>query len=159
MLGKCVQLIFCFFLVAAFVAACRYEQSKGFDPARVVQVEAGAVDFFGPVKATLTTSIRTFGWAADLQAGNPAKDLVVVCDGKQVPVIPKISSSRPDVAKNFHNDNFENTGWEVVIPASSLGTGRHKLEFYALLTDNTYAPLYCGALKESFKFCEVEVVR
>ncbi|MBF0559046.1 MAG: hypothetical protein HQL08_09730 [Nitrospirae bacterium] len=146
--------VFCFALVAAFTTACKGNRNEGFVPSKVVQVEAGNVDFIGPVKAPLNTPIRTYGWAAELQAGNVTNVLVVVCDGKQVPATLKMSGSRPDVAKNFLNDNFEKTGWEGVVPASSLGIGKHKVEFYALLSDNTFAPLHCGA----FKYCEVEVI-
>jgi|SRR5208283_1257839 len=145
--------IFCLLLMAVLITACRGGQNKGFDPARIVNVEAGAVDFFEPVKAVSNTTIRAYGWAADLQAGNAANKLVVVCDGRQVPVTPEMTESRPDVAKYFRNNSLEKTGWEVTMPASLLGIGKHRLVFYAVLSDNTFAPLHCGVLK----FCQVKV--
>jgi len=128
------------------------EMDTVFDPTKVVRVEAGSVDLCEPVKASSTSTIKTGGWAADLKAGKPA-DVAVVSDGKQLTVALNLSGSRPDVAKAFNNSNLEKAGWEAGLPAASLGKGRHKVEFYAVLSDNTFAPLHCGAQK----FCEVEV--
>lgn len=124
-----------------------------FDPTKVVRVEAGSVDLCEPVKAASTSTIKTGGWAADLNAGKPA-NVAVVSDGKQLTVTLNLSGSRPDVAKAFNNSNLEKTGWDAGLPASSLGKGKHKVEFYAVLSNNTFAPLHCGAQK----FCEVEVI-
>lgn len=145
-----------FILIACLLIMRKSAPLKGFDPHRVAYVWTGNVDFFGPVKAASNSYIKANGWAADVQAGNLAKALLIVCDGKQMPLTLKKFESRRDVAKFFRNGNLEQSGWEVILPASSLGIGKHKVEFYAVLTDYTFAPLHCCGAS---KFCEVEVVR
>ena len=146
-------LLFSFLLIAGITAGCKGESRTEFDPGKVVQIDAGHVDIFVPVKATQSTTIDTQGWAADRKAGSPLTELIVVSDGKQTSLAPKMSISRPDVAKALSNPALEKVGWSLPIPAASLGSGKHKLEFYAVLSDKTFAALYCGPRK----FCEVEV--
>ena len=151
---KKLAVIFCFLLIAAIMAGCKGEQKTVFDPTKVVQVEAGFVDLIEPVKAASNATIKTGGWAADIKVGTPAKELIVLVDGKQISFTPPMSISRPDVAKALNNAGLEKSGWSGSVPAASLGKGKHKLESYAVLSDNTFAPLHCGAQK----FCEVEVM-
>ena len=128
-----------------------------FEPSKVASnVKGGVVDLVEPTKVTLDTKIHIGGWAADLQKTTPARVVVIVVDGKQIPVFIHMGAvNREDVAKAFKSDNLVKTGWDVKLNASILGKGKHKLEFYALLGDDKFAPLvYKGK-----RFCEIEVVK
>ncbi|MGD0280883.1 MAG: hypothetical protein ABSB95_00810 [Dissulfurispiraceae bacterium] len=139
-------------LIAGIMSGCKGGQKTEFDPGKVVQVWAGNVEAVDPVKASSSATIKSSGWAADIKAGTPAQDIVVLVDGKQISFVPQMSISRPDVAKTLKNDALEKSGWNGSMPASSLGKGKHKLEFYAVLSDKTFAALQCGA-----QLCEVEM--
>ncbi len=145
-------LFFGLLLIAGIISGCKSEQKTEFDPAKVVKVWAGNVEAVDPVKAASSAAIKSSGWAADIKAGTPAQDIVVLVDGKQISFAPQMSISRPDVSKSLKNDALDKSGWNGSIPASSLGKGKHKLEFYAVLSDKTFAVLQCGA-----QLCEVEV--
>jgi hypothetical protein len=140
-------------LIAVIMSGCRDQQKTEFDSSIVVQVPAGYVDYVDPVKASSSVIIKFWGWAADIQGGTTVKELVVLVDGKQIPVAYQMAVSRPDVAEVYKCAAFEKSGWSSSIPASSLGKGKHKIEFYAVLSDKTLAALRCSA-----RFCNVEVV-
>ncbi len=134
------------------MSGCKDDQKTEFSPGKIVKARAGFVDFVGPAKASSGATIQSWGWAADIQGGTPAKELIVLVDGKQIPFVPQMSISRPDVARVYNGDGLEKSGWSGSIPAALLGKGKHKIEFYALLSDKTFAVLQCGG-----HLCEVEV--
>lgn len=145
---------FVLFLMAGIMTAgCKSSPKTVFDPSKAVKTDAGFVDAVEPLKVASGAAIHAGGWAADLKAAVPANDIVVLSDGNQIPFEPKIGISRPDVAKALNNAALEKSGWDGSIPAASLGKGKHKLEFYAVLSNQNFAVLHYGSQMS----CEVEV--
>ncbi len=77
-------------------------------------------------------AVTIVGWAVDQQNANSAAAVFVVIDSKDS-LAAQFGSARPDVAKAFSNPQFENSGFEAVIPAEDLARGTHaiSLDVYA----------------------------
>jgi len=150
---KKLVLFFGLLLIAGLLSGCKNAPKTVFDPGKVVLVDAGFIDAIAPLKVTSAAAIHVGGWAADTKTASPASDIIVLADGKQIPFVPNMSISRPDVSKYLNNAALEKVGWDGSIPASSIGIGKHKIAFYAVLSDNTFAVLRYHAQP----FCEVEV--
>jgi hypothetical protein len=115
---------------------------------------AGFVDVIEPAEQVLVNGIiHVGGWSYDPYKKSNSKGVIILSDAKQISVSPQIGAERPDVAKALNNKELLKSGWDTSFKATLLGTGRHKLEFYTVLNDGTFAPLiYRG--KTSF---EIEV--
>lgn len=146
------------FLIGLCIISCKGEKPEApiiYEPSKVISKPGGGfVDLIAPQVVNIGGSIRAAGWAADLQKKAPAKGVVIVSAGKQLPISPKIGLKREDVARVFKDDNLKNSGWESSINTQLLGKGKHKLEFYALRHDGMFVPL----LHKGKTYCEVEVV-
>jgi hypothetical protein len=126
-----------------------------FEPSKVnPKLTAGFVDIIEPEEVSINGTIHTGGWAYDPQKILPAKGVIIIANDKPLPISPQMGFKREDVAKAYRNDNLINSGWDTSIYATLLGKGKHRLEFYAVLKDDTFAPLeYRGKT-----YCEIEVV-
>ena len=122
------------------------------EESKVVKVITGGhVDVVKPIRPRANDLIQMGGWAADPKKKEPAKGVVIMAGGKQLPVKPQMGLTRVDVASRYKNKTLTNTGWNAQFKASILGKGRHQLTCYALLADKTMVPLVC-------KNCEIDVV-
>jgi len=114
----------------------------------------GHVDLIEPSNPTLDSNIHMSGWAADLENMVPAESVVLVSNGKRLPVSPLMKLHREDVAQAYSRPILTLTGWEVTFNASILGKGRHRLEFYAKLKKNQLKRL----LYKTKKYFEIEII-
>jgi hypothetical protein len=114
-----------------------------FDPSKVnTKMSAGFVDVIEPAEQVLVNGIiHTGGWAYDPHKASTAKGVVILSDAKQLSISPRTGFERQDVAKALNNKELVKSGWDTSFSAALLGTGRHKLEFYSVLHDGTFAPL------------------
>lgn len=125
-----------------------------FDQSKMAKTTAGFVDTLDPQKVSVNEPVHAGGWAYDPQRKTPAMGVVILADGSQLPVVVPYNLKREDVAKALKNDGLADTGWDVSFNVSSLGGGKHKLEFYALLHDGMFSPLeYHG-----MTYAEIEVM-
>jgi hypothetical protein len=126
-----------------------------FDSSRVVsKTSAGFVNIVEPERVSKDSLVYMGGWAYDPHKMVPAKDVVIVVDGRQLSIPPQMELQRVDVAKAYKNEKLTTTGWLVQFKASIIGKGTHKLEIYALVSDGTFIPL----LYKGKTACVVEVV-
>jgi hypothetical protein len=126
-----------------------------FEPSKVNSKQgAGYVDIIEPAEQVIVNGlIHTGGWALDPYKNKPAKGVIILSDAKQISVVPQIGIERQDVAKALNNRELAKSGWDTSFNATLLGAGKHKLEFYSVLHDGTFAPLiYRGKTS-----CEIEV--
>ena len=107
-------------------------------------LRAGSIDLFGSYPNLLNTNvygmIHTAGWAFDPNDKKPAKFVIILDNGKPFFKIP-VNIKRKDVALTLKNSDLLTTGWFAIIPAEKIGVGKHRLEFYAMLLDGSFAPL------------------
>lgn len=73
------------------------------------------------------------GWAADTIAKLPAGGVDINIDGNYYPA--KYGMKRPDVAKAYDIPAYELTGFNVLIPVSAIGKGKHLLSIRVLTND------------------------
>jgi hypothetical protein len=142
-------------LIGIQISGCK-EKTTIFDPSKVnSKVSAGFVDMIEPSeKVPANSHIHTGGWAYDPYKKSTSKGVIILSDAKQLSISPQIGFERQDVAKSLNNNELVKSGWDASLKAELLGIGRHKLEFYSVLHDGTFAPLiYRG--KTSY---EIEVV-
>jgi len=117
------------------------EVKKGvFDPLKVNKnKKGGSID-----KVDHTPPQIIFrGWTADIEGKALASSVIVTIAGKkdQLPVEAKMGLKRSDVAKAHNAPELTNSGWNMTIPESLIGRGKHKLHFYAVLADGTLIPI------------------
>jgi hypothetical protein len=74
------------------------------------------------------------GWVVDLRLKKPAKK-VFVYRGDEIMAVASVYNSRPDVAKHFSEKNYEFSGFSVKLSGKRLGSGSHRISFYALGRD------------------------
>jgi hypothetical protein len=65
------------------------------------------------------------GWAVDHPAKKLADGVLVVIDGKHFTA--HYGTNRPDVAEQYKNPAYKQSGWVIEIPVSVLGAGVHQL--------------------------------
>jgi hypothetical protein len=126
-----------------------------FEPSKVnSKMSAGYVDIIEPAEQVLVNGmIHTGGWAFDPYKKSASEGVIILSDAKQLSISPQTGIERQDVAKALNNKELLNSGWETSFNATLLGAGKHKLEFYSVLHDGTFAPLiYRGKTS-----CEIEV--
>jgi hypothetical protein len=77
-----------------------------------------------------------WGWAYDPRTKSPAVAVILLDNGRQLsPPIP-VYRERPDVASTLHEPALMTSGWNVWLPAASLGDSReHVFEAFAVLAD------------------------
>jgi hypothetical protein len=113
-----------------------------FDLSKVVpKTDAGYLDVIDPTNASVDTDIHVGGWAADLKKKVPAKAVIALFDGKQATVTIRMGIERKDIAKAFKNGSLARSGWDGGFNTSTLGKGKHRLEFYAVLDNGNFVPL------------------
>jgi len=81
------------------------------------------------------SSIRISGWAVDETNNKSGGGVIVSLNG--VPYLSQSIISRFDVARNFNNSNFINSGWTINIPVFHLPLGEHELVFKSLNYNRT----------------------
>lgn len=86
-------------------------------------------------------TLHVSGWAFDPINQVTVNKVAVVSNGKKIPVDMRMDISRKDVAEELNNIDLVNCGWNVEISGSLLSKGNNKLEFYALLNNDQFAPL------------------
>jgi hypothetical protein len=79
--------------------------------------------------------IRMTGWAVDDEAQDAGEGVWADIDGKSYPADRRPS---PDVADKLHNPAYENAGFSVDIPVSSLSKGTHCLSVKLLAKNRQY---------------------
>ena len=144
------------FLIGIQMSGCK-EKPKGpvFDPSKVVlNLQGGFVDVVEPKTSKITGEIHAAGWAYDPQQKVPSKTVVIVTEGKPLPILPKMEVERKDVAQVLNTEASVKWGWDTTFKADFLGKGKHRLEFYALLENGTFVPL----MIDGQKFCDIEIL-
>jgi len=116
-----------------------------FDSSKVNNnLRAGSIDLLESdcdlQKIQIISVIHAAGWAFDPKIKKPAKFVVILDNGKPFFKIP-VNIKRKDVALTLKNSDLLTTGWFAIIPAEKIGEGKHRLEFYAMLLDGSFAPL------------------
>lgn len=105
---------------------------------------AGNVDILEPdIELSLiggSKFIHVAGWAFDPHTNEPAKAVFMVDNGKPLISIP-VNILRRDVAIALKNRSLSKTGWEINFPVEKLGSGQHRLEFHAMLSDSSLVSL------------------
>jgi hypothetical protein len=132
------------------------EATATFERSKVIpNIHGGHIDVAEPMKAPVTTKIHLGGWAADLQKKVPAESIIIVADGKQILFSPLMGIERNDVADFNKSNDLLKSGWNGMLPASTLGRGKHRLELYAVLDGGRLVHLNYKDKGYSF---EIEVV-
>jgi hypothetical protein len=72
----------------------------------------------------------TWGWAADVQGGKPADEIIVFLDEKNV-YAGKPTEDRPGVSERFQNDQLTRSGFIVTLP-QSLFEKANTVRFFAI---------------------------
>ncbi|NPD45558.1 MULTISPECIES: hypothetical protein [unclassified Lentimicrobium] len=80
-------------------------------------------------------SIEIRGWAVDDLHNSSALGMVIRIGEKYFP--SDYGLPRADVAKAFTNQEFEFSGWNVIIPTKELEEGEYELSVYILSKDET----------------------
>lgn len=73
----------------------------------------------------LRNAITISGWAVDDQAKLPAAKVYISIDTNDYEVVYGLL--RPDVAKVFDNKDYEFCGWNLTLPVSHIGKGKHQV--------------------------------
>lgn len=73
------------------------------------------------------------GWAVDTAGGSAAGGVYLVLDGKEYPAYYGIE--RTDIAAAQHNDRMVSCGFQRLIPAKNLASGRHAVALRILSAD------------------------
>jgi hypothetical protein len=87
-----------------------------------------------------STPITVRGWAILPNEGKPA-DKVIITSGDNnslIAVVP-VNVERPDVAKNFKNPDYKNSGWNITLNPSTLPTSKVVLKAWAYNSANKEA--------------------
>lgn len=79
--------------------------------------------------------IRMTGWAVDDKAQDAGEGVWADIDGKSYPAD---RCPRPDVADKLNSPAYENAGFSVIIPVSSLSKGTHCLSVKLLAKSRQY---------------------
>lgn len=110
----------------------------------VSQVTKGFGGFVDEVKSPEIESTGTLelrGWTIDTEKNIPAKAVVVV-ENDQIIAKCEPSLDRPDVVEYLkNNQDMLKSGWNITIPASTLGQGKHNLWLYAINHKNRFIRL------------------
>jgi len=81
-----------------------------------------------------TPTITLSGWAVDQRVKGKAGGVIINIDGK-TDMVANYGTPRPDVAANFKNPEYANTGFRATIDASTLDKGRHTLTMRVITAD------------------------
>jgi len=157
---KMLSVFFILCMIGLCLSACKGKQAEvipvTFEPSKVISnTYCGNVEDVKPMSASVKTKIHIAGWAADLQKKLPAKSIIVVADGKQIPFSPLMGITRKDVANVYKSDGLIESGWNGQFMASDLGKGKHKVDIYAALDNGKFAHL---TYKGKNSYFEIEVV-
>jgi hypothetical protein len=106
---------------AAALASIERRYYSGPPLASGVRVAAG-VDRVALRGRTLAVS----GWALDVRAGAPARDVLVTLDGRTVRA--RAGIARPDVARYFHDDALLPSGFRAALDCTACAPGAHTIE-------------------------------
>jgi hypothetical protein len=109
-----------------------------------LNLRAGSIDLLecdrDLQKIQIISVIHAAGWAFDPNTKKPAKFVVILDNGKPFTKVP-VNLHRKDVALALNNNDLLMTGWDAIFTAKKMGEGKHRLEFYAMLLDGSFAPL------------------
>ena len=153
MKSKILWLLIAVLCIGLQFMGCK-EKEVVFEPSRVIKDTAGGfVDIIEPPNVSVAGTLHVAGWAADTRKLEPAKTVVLVVDGKQLFLSPKMRMNREDVAKALGSKNLVKSGWDAALKADVMGKGRHRLEFYGVVGENNFALLMC----KGTTYCEIEV--
>ena len=88
--------------------------------------------FDGAVDSVVAVAKRSqvHGWAADLERGEPPRQIVVYRDGKFLNTLGRGNRERPDVAEHFDDPRLLRTGFRGEVmdgPLPSVFTQRHRV--------------------------------
>jgi len=87
-----------------------------------------------PIEEGKEQAVILQGWMVDEKANKSAGGIYVNVDGKfDVPAL--YGFNRNDVAKYYNLDNYKASGFNAIIPASSLGKGKHILTLKIVTAD------------------------
>jgi len=94
------------------------------------------------LEADKDETLKIVGWAVDRDAGQTAGGVLISID-ESIDVPALYGLGRPDVAKYFKHDNYKYSGFEVMLPASVVGPGRHTIAIKVISADRTgyYLPV------------------
>lgn len=116
-----------------------------FQTSESITTPAGFVDNLHMISnGSQGDTINISGWAIDPQHGVPAKGILILANGQPLPYLFSITTDRPDVVKALNNRGILQCGWDIHLPGSIIGTGKHQLSFYAVLGNQQFAPLQLG---------------
>lgn len=90
---------------------------------------------------TADAGVFLWGWAIDSRAGVPARGVLLLDNGRPIPLAVCLYRERPDVAAYFRNERLIPSGWNLFLPVAKLEGGEHVFEAFALLTDGKLGPL------------------
>ena len=85
----------------------------------------------------LNANIRLAGWMAEPNKDVPGSGLILIVDGtRRFNVSKSYGEQRPDVSHYYSNPALTPTGFNVVVPATLLGAGRHDLQLALISADS-----------------------
>ncbi len=76
-----------------------------------------------------------WGWAYDPRTKTPARAVVILRNGEELPRQVPIKHDRPDVAEHFGDRALATSGWNAFIPPEDLSGGENLFEVYAQFND------------------------
>jgi len=86
------------------------------------------------INSQQTPTITFSGWAVDQRVKGKAGGVIINIDGK-TDMVANYGTPRPDVAANFKNPEYANTGFRTAIDTSTLDKGRHTLTMRVITAD------------------------
>ncbi len=96
----------------------------------VVQPTGNGFDGAVDLVVAVGKSTQVHGWAADLERGEPPRQIVVYRDGKFLTTLGRSNRERPDVAKHFDDPRLLRTGFRGEVldgPLPSVFAQRHRV--------------------------------
>jgi hypothetical protein len=87
-------------------------------------------------RLSVTGTIIVAGWAIDEEAKLPAKEVLLVRAGKILARSP-LNMKRADVAAERFLEAYSTSGWIISISGLDLGLGKHQLEIFAVMQDQS----------------------
>lgn len=78
------------------------------------------------------------GWAANSDLNAPTAAACIIMDGKVVVATTGVyGGNRPDVAAAFNSPSLVPTGFQLLVAASAIPLGRHRIQAAAVAADGT----------------------
>lgn len=113
-----------------------YSGKDLFKPSQVIIRDAGFVELVTPRSGGPTQMILIEGWAVDPETKFPAKNLMVVHEGKASQIFVSQQVPRTDIARKLEARTALRSQWDFVLDTRAWGPGEHSFQIYAVLQGN-----------------------